>query len=1376
MINYPATVSRTLDPSGRGLRTVLGQYDKHLSDADINLIQDLQDWKRQLLLGATAPSGCLTRSPFQFTGAAPNTLYLPAFKVLFRGEVVQVQGYQSPTLRSNRITLPAPSSGLAPGRLYVVFLELWYAGVDPLSGQGYYQDPGGQRYFYPYGCVGAVAPQLTQFPDDVIDPGFAQVTTERVQLQWRIGVQPIPLGYDFSAHRYGLDPDPVAGSQVFGQGGNPGLTTQGFVPLASVTGEATLWRAGGDPLNSVASLDGYSYALPLAVVFQRTLNAYDPDLAPFGCAGSTGGGTVRSNLSGRFDARFADLVYPDDLVDTRLSTSLTGYTSGDLLSDGLSSVLSGSGRAALTRSSHPAGAVGSLLNQLIGLAPAATQASWQNIQPVGSFDGFRNGLSADQRTYLTAVQVAPPNRHPLWTPGDVITLGFPAITAPASVAAGASGLSASGPIYPGSSYAWSIQGGTLTSGTGTNQVGFTAGPEGYVRLDCTLTNPGAVVLAPVAQVQVAIGPAPVLPAPEPPLITSVFTQYLNGANLVAPLMGNQISIVGVGSSTVQLTPAAYPPAGRPLLITVGATYPSASGVDLQQVPSGPVYGQLTDPAAGMSGTTTPVFGVSGYALDMLVPAMQAATTQVRAYSPGYSSSIFGLRVHLTLPNAQATPGAVADTVVFNLPRTGLDGRFFGLYVTRALDQYGVAIPVLARDLTGANLLVTLQGPLAAGGSTELVILCHRTSQAAINPAVLGAVALEETILLGGGNTSSWSATPLLDLAYALDRRASLVTSYLPGFGTTITGLLSGGRLQGIAGNDSGDQTALLWAQPGNTQQFVPTPCSIAISAAAFTLTVPGTDLTNTPWFVVASFFPGLTPASSLVLSSSYVPYQGEGIPGRDYRVLATAPDALVTTNGTGAAPVPGVQDVFGFDRQLPVATTLPALGHWSDSDLANQALGGADDNYTAKRASNVEASFTTPLRSNDFVPPLQGSVHRVLQLAAPSGRGFAQIQPHVGFAIKPPISQSELGLSYATVAPVTLYVDNVNGRFGNSGLSPEAPLPTVASALSLLPPLLLHPVSVLLQGNAGRNYRMADLARGDFMYSDAEGGIYCLGLVSFTMQGAGCLTFGCTQSGLGIAPVVIDGSGSGVSPDINDAAWFGASAQFAAFVITSGHVVFSGIGFTATGSLPAFWAPPSAASFGAVRVERAEVEFQDCSLVHPSLGVTAWSGADLSWTGGTITLGPGEVGLLGSGCSLQVTGPSLVIDGDTQHSSTEVFFAVSSGGSLTLSQDDGRTEGLVTLPPQPNPTQETGFPETAPWPTVAQANLGSTIIASWSTPSQNFTTQGQAVLNGQSVLQLQGISHASAQANPTQASLIALQDQFSAIVADASSVVVGAFA
>ena len=128
MKTYPTNVSRTLDPAGKSLITVVGLHDRQLTDSDINLIQDLQDSKRQRLLSDQVTSGGLTYTAFQFNPFIENTFFIPEFDVLFNGEVVTVKGFQSINETSNWITFPAPAFwtlGVTeePARIYVVFLE-----------------------------------------------------------------------------------------------------------------------------------------------------------------------------------------------------------------------------------------------------------------------------------------------------------------------------------------------------------------------------------------------------------------------------------------------------------------------------------------------------------------------------------------------------------------------------------------------------------------------------------------------------------------------------------------------------------------------------------------------------------------------------------------------------------------------------------------------------------------------------------------------------------------------------------------------------------------------------------------------------------------------------------------------------------------------------------------------------------------------------------------------------------------------------------------------------------------------------------------------------------------------------------------------------
>jgi hypothetical protein len=83
----------------------------------------------------------------------------------------------------------------------------------------------------------------------------------------------------------------------------------------------------------------------------------------------------------------------------------------------------------------------------------------------------------------------------------------PSISAPATIAALASGVPASVPNDPGSTFAWSVSGGELVSGQGTNSIAFTAGVGGNLGLTVVEKGPNGCA-APPASFQGLVVPVP----------------------------------------------------------------------------------------------------------------------------------------------------------------------------------------------------------------------------------------------------------------------------------------------------------------------------------------------------------------------------------------------------------------------------------------------------------------------------------------------------------------------------------------------------------------------------------------------------------------------------------------------------------------------------------------------------------------------------------------------------------------------------------------------------------------------------------------------------------------------------------------------------
>jgi hypothetical protein len=1183
-----------------GLSTIVGQHDRRLTDADINLIQDVQDLKRLSIMNHQANSGCLTLSPFKFNAYIEQTFYVPAFNVLFRGEVVRVAGNLSSDLTVNKVVLPPPPSW-APGNisddatLYVVFLEMWGRSLDPRTGEGYYTDADGARFFYPGGCVTPDPSQLTSYPDNVIDPFQQDLTTLRVQLQWRLRVEPLTLAYNFEKNRYGLDADTTAGAQLYGRGaiptGDP-ASDFAFTGLTGLTGEPTLWRAGnGTANNSLQSIDGYSYAMPVAVVFQRNKGVFTVDTNPFGCASPNvqRSGVFSSGVSGRLDGRFADIVYTEDVVDTRLSVSLTGYELDELANQGIADVFTGANTYKIARGEAPgtkATALGSKLPYTVAMAPATARNL--NVDTVGSWDGFANGFSSDARVFYTTK---------LLNLSDRTVVGLdPTTQAPNTNAWG------QGDVVP-------------------------------ISLDAN------------TQAAVTQGAA----------IAYVFVQSLtsmaDGSKLPIALYGGQLLVEGLNNRQVtiritsNLQKSTQAPGANPLIVTLGLKYPAGDGAHTKKVPVEIAGGELFDAA---NSTTFPVFGVSEYDVAAQKSPQTFGLKAIDIYSPFYSSSIFGLRVRKVLANTSAvvsTGDQQTQLNTFTIPRKGMDGRFFGLYVVTALDAGGNQLHISRREVIGDNILVVVDGQLSATSSTEFTILCHRTAHAAINPPVRGVTAIEEVVLFGNAVTSD----------IANDPRMVIASVKYGGVDTTIVAYAKDAKLKGFAGDDT---QPLIWVRDA-AGKFVARPCTVDMFGGLATITIPNTNLETSSWFMTVSLLPSFSPASKFLLTLTYVPYQGEGVEGRNYTVIHAGQEALITTNGTGAAPVVGLQDVFPFNRQFPISPTMPALADWSDAELKNQALGSEfDSNFIAKRFNNIEHTLGTRLHTNDFITPLHGYIRRKIQLSTKAGRrGFAKATPHIGFAIPAPKPRSVLGDNLqTTVSPITLYVNNVGGNDANDGLTKTTAKLSIKAALASLPPVLRHPVAVILI-DTSYAYTIKNLSKSDFtqaLLGDGETRqirYYCLGEFAFVMQEAARITIGRETS-----------TGERIIIDATGFTGFGDGPTYAFFAADS-RVILHGIAFKGfTG--------------GAVKAIDSDVEFLDCDLDGNLLGCSAEQGSNITFNGGLIQLGAEGVGLVAASSSARVFQTALVVKAGGQPGA---FFVAERNANLNF-QDHSvdLTVGLET--------------------------------------------------------------------------------------------------
>ena len=1308
---YPLIVSRTLDPSGKSLLSVVALHDHEISDADLNLIQQLQDSKRSAVLNDMVSSGSLTYAPMGFNPQNPLVFTIPAFDVLFNGTVVTITGNLSSDITQNRVQLPsppawAPGTSEEPARVFVVFLELWYQALNPITGQGYFQDPATKLfYFYPYGGVQPDPSNAEIVPDDSIDVTAGLFTTERAQIQWRINVQRVGLNYNFSQYRFGLDPDTsdvnsYAPMAMYAQASLPdvsgvsalsplnGLLQYQFSYIGSnsaipvwnsgasyvdgntvfynsayyvayvnnvpfgqpptnpaywnpypLNGDTGLWVAGdGNVNNSLGTMDGYSYAMPLAVVFQRNTGNFDIVQNIFGSASPNfpSSGTTATGISGRFDNELADQIFPADVVDTRSIVQLQGSDLDSLMRFGFGDLVTGNTKLAISRGLAPGNdpnALGSTLEYIVSVAPPPLPGTAPPPNRIGQWDGFQNGFSSDSRTYFTTVSIPisqkkSVNPNAAWTNGDTF-----AVTLPTS------------------------SNGTITS------------------VD----------------------------------VTALVSNTVLNTKTPAALLQGQYEVSGIGTAQVSmqfvvtLTSTAFDPSTNPLYVTVGVTYPAGSAVNLGVIPFAVDGGVLTDIANGI---TYPVYGVSEYLVQSpqvalptttLVNGLPTTISSLTAISPEYSDIVFGTRINLAVPGSagvQQTVGGLPITT-FIIPTNDVSGTLDVLYCISAWDS--VILPIKLYTLTSSigtvtgtqtQTVITIQGAVPPSSTVIFSLLCANTCQANYNAPVKGITEIEETVLFG-----NWGG----DSNFPMDPRITVVNvSQVGGPGTPTTIVLGfvNCTFKGIAGDDT---SPFIWVV--NTSTFPASAQAVVVTTVnaingTVTIVVPGTvqllGTSASPFFFVGSILPSLSTDSTFIVSEQYIPYQGEGVLNRVYEILHTEDNALVTSNGTGAAPVIGLSDVYPYNRELPIITMLPSLQGWSDSQLANTPLTSVfDSNYVAMQFNNVEDTFLVPMHTNDFIPPVNKDTRKTIQFTQPASRGFGQAIPHIGFAVTAPTPRTVLGQNLqTTTAPITLYVNNSIGNDGNSGLALTAAKATIGAAIALLPPVLTFPC-VVICADTGIPYSLtttpniSTVALGDGDIRSAK--VYCIANLSRVIQGEGRLVISQTSGASG--PVVIDATtftGFGDGPTC-------------AFYMDTSRVLLNGIQFKG------FLNP-------AIIAYNGDVDMVGCQWVN-NVQAGSFVGCDsVILDGGLLNVPDAGTGIVA--VQTNVTASNVTLNaGGTLHQ-PGAFYTVSRNSTLNLQAHQ--------------PSSETNV---AASQVVAVAQLNSSISV---TP--DFQSGGTAVLQANSVL------------------------------------------
>jgi hypothetical protein len=310
--DYGSVLTRYLDPAETGFDTVVYQAGNPLLDSEFVLDQEIQNRGRSALVRQTTPSGWLTgdfnkdgNEDFDFRSEA-DTFYLTNKPIVnVNGWIIPLEYASTSVAGENKIELDAPPSGIGNVAADFVYLEVWRSLVAPDPDDT--NKPAGDK-IYRHGNVQSLAAEWLD--DDLIDPDpeINTESTKRVQIQYRLATTRL----NSSDNRVGY-----SDAAVYAQGPNAALTTEQYQEVA---GDSGLWRAGdGDHTNSLNTVDGYIYSIPVCIVFRRNSSGFTYT------GNGNGGVLLASGTSDRPDGLYADEIVLDDVLDLRRNVSLNGF-------------------------------------------------------------------------------------------------------------------------------------------------------------------------------------------------------------------------------------------------------------------------------------------------------------------------------------------------------------------------------------------------------------------------------------------------------------------------------------------------------------------------------------------------------------------------------------------------------------------------------------------------------------------------------------------------------------------------------------------------------------------------------------------------------------------------------------------------------------------------------------------------------------------------------------------------------------------------------------------------------------------------------------------------------------------------------------------
>jgi len=418
--NLGLNQTRVLDSSNRSFEAVIFQKKKPPLSCEWNLEGNLVAGHSQDVSQLVGPSGWVSigyinANASESTARVGDIITSPnypanSFKLMatdqgvltgtlsawVNGMKVLVQGTNSLTDENNLIQLGAPPT--TAGRVDFVFLEVWRKLI------------GVSDVVYSHGNVlyGGV-----NYINDLVDPAVNVETSLRIQVQYRIRVV---SDVDIGTFPEGFGPN------VYAQGPLLSPSTCTGANFTQVPGDPGLWRAGlGDSASqeTLNTVDGYTYAIPMFAVTRRNTNAFSN--AHVNGAGFALADYLNGVISDRPDNLYNNWIVADDIMDMRKTIKADNLK--ETCNKAFQKLINGNLRGVMSYQNVGEGHYGDVLMQVDGINSLPNPGWFTNI---GTGDGLRRVFSsASVIQNRTLISMDPPGGT--WTAPFTIN---PSITDP----------------------------------------------------------------------------------------------------------------------------------------------------------------------------------------------------------------------------------------------------------------------------------------------------------------------------------------------------------------------------------------------------------------------------------------------------------------------------------------------------------------------------------------------------------------------------------------------------------------------------------------------------------------------------------------------------------------------------------------------------------------------------------------------------------------------------------------------------------------------------------------------------------------------------------------------------------------------------------